>query len=216
MEKENRNLSPETAYDSNMPQTSAKELLQKMKGETIPLLYEDIYTTDDLNALPEDILAELIDGRIYDMSTPTTVHQRLVMNLSAEIRHYIQEKGGTCEVFPAPFGIFLNQNNKTLVIPDISIICDKSKLDDKGCNGAPDWVIEIISPSTRQKDYGLKLFKYRNAGVREYWIVNPQTRVTNVYDFEHDDLHSDLYPFDECMTSRIFEDFSIQISGLLE
>ena len=70
--------------------------------------------------------------------------------------------------------------------PDISVICDKNKLDEHGCNGAPDWVIEVISPSDPQRDYGVKLFKYRAAGVREYWIVNPMKNTVTVYDFENE------------------------------
>lgn len=98
--------------------------------------------------------------------------------------------------------------------PDISVICDRGKLNDKGCNGAPDWIIEIISPSTERIDYGVKLFKYRSAGVREYWIVNPKTRTVNVFDFEYDQA-STQYSFDDEIPVCIYEDLNICISALL-
>jgi Uma2 family endonuclease len=96
------------------------------------------------------------------------------------------------------------------VEPDISIICDKSKMNDKGCVGAPDWIIEIVSPSTQHMDYGIKLFKYRTAGVREYWIVNPIKHTINVYDFDQDKFTS-LYSFDEDVPVCIFENLSVNM-----
>ena len=101
------------------------------------------------------------------------------------------------------------------VEPDISVICDKSKLTDKGCNGAPDWVIEVVSKSAQNRDYGTKLFKYCNSGVREYWVVNPVTNIVNVFDFAHNQ-ESKQYSFDEEIPVCIYEDFSIQISELLK
>ena len=126
----------------------------------MPLLKANIYTTDDIYALPEGKRAELIDGVIYDMAPPSRMHQKLVNKLSQKITNYIDTHNGSCEVYPAPFAVFLNTDNKNYVEPDISVICDKNKLDDRGCNGAPDWIIEIISPSTKHIDYGIKLFKH--------------------------------------------------------
>ncbi len=137
------------------------------------------------------------------------------MNLSAEIREYIKKNNGFCKVYPAPFAVFLNKDDKTYVEHDISIICDKSKLDDRGCVGAPDWIIEIASPSTKRTDYGVKLFKYRSAGVREYWIVNPLTRTVNVYDLEKEEL-TDLYSFDDDIQVCIYDDLTINITELLK
>ena len=116
------------------------------------------------------------------------------MNLSGEIREYIRKKQGSCEVFPAPFAVFLYADDKNYVEPDISVICDKTKLDDRGCNGAPDWIIEITSPSNPHMDYDIKLFKYRTAGVREYWIVNPRKENVMVYGLENGEK-SDQYDF---------------------
>lgn len=173
-----------------------------------------LYTIDDIYALPDNHRAELIDGRIYDTAPPNTMHQRLVSEFTITIGNHIRSKKGSCRVFPAPFAVFLNKDNKNYVEPDISVICDKSKIDDYGCSGAPDWVIEVISPSTERMDYGIKLFKYRSAGVREYWIVNPAKGIVNVYDFEHDEK-TRLYDFDDNISSCIYEDLCIRISDLL-
>lgn len=178
------------------------------------LAQEKVYTIDDIYALPDGERAELIDGQIYYMAPPKRIHQRLVHQLERIIGNYIEEKHGDCEVYPAPFAVFLNEDDKTYVEPDISVICDKNKLDDRGCFGAPDWIIEIVSPSTERMDYGIKLFKYRTASVREYWIVNPSTRTVNVYDFEHD-AGTTQYTFDDEIPVCIYRDLSIRIADLL-
>ena len=115
------------------------------------------------------------------MAPPSYIHQKLIMELSATIRDYIRAHKGDCEVLPAPFAVNLTGNDKTWVEPDISVICDKNKLSDRGCEGAPDWIIEVVSPSTQPNDYGSKLFKYRTAGVREYWVVNPMKKTELFY-----------------------------------
>lgn len=178
------------------------------------LAREKIYTIEDIYALPDGQRAELIDGQMYMMAPPNTRHQRIVGNLYAAIHNYIKAKGGSCEVFPAPFAVFLNEDERNYVEPDISVICDTNKLDEYGCNGAPDWVIEVTSPSHSQRDYGIKLFKYRAAGVREYWIVNPLTRTVNVFDFEHEE-GTNQYIFDNDIPVCIYDDLSIRISDLL-
>lgn len=181
----------------------------------MPLLKNNTYTTDYIYSLPEGKRAELIDGVIYDMAPPSTTHQRISTKLSSKINAYIEKKQGSCEVFAAPFAVFLNEDDKTYVEPDISVICDKSKLDDRGCNGAPDWIIEIVSPSSKRVDYGIKLFKYRTAGVREYWIINPFTNTVNVYDLANDAL-TDLYYFNTDIPVCIYDDLKINISELLK
>lgn len=181
----------------------------------MPLLKEFSYTTDDIYNLPDGERAELIDGQLYMMAPPSMNHQRILMNMAGEIREYIKKRNGKCEVFPAPFAVFLNKDSRNYVEPDISVVCDKDKLDEKGCIGAPDWVIEVTSPSNPQHDYGIKLFKYRTAGVREYWIVNPQKKAVIVYDFEKDE-RSNQYVFDDDIPSCIFEDFSINIKNILK
>ena len=181
----------------------------------MPLPKSDYYTIDYIYSLPEGERAELIDGVIYNMAPPNTLHQRLVSVLHYKITDYIKKNNGDCEVYPAPFAVFLNADDKNYVEPDISVICDKDKLNDKGCNGAPDWIIEIISPSTKRIDYGIKLLKYRTAGVREYWIVNPLTNTVNVYNFEKEE-QSDQYSFEDDIKVCIYDDLIINISELLK
>ncbi|MCI8889677.1 MAG: Uma2 family endonuclease [Hungatella sp.] len=178
------------------------------------LLQKKVYTIADIYELPEGQRAELIDGQIYSMAPPSRLHQELVSQFTKIIGNYIDSHNGQCEVYPAPFAVFLNADDKNYVEPDISIVCDKDKLDDRGCNGSPDWVIEITSPSDPQRDYGIKLFKYRTAGVREYWIVNPLKKTVMVYDFEKDQF-SNQYNFDDDIPVCIYNDFVINISKLL-
>lgn len=117
---------------------------------------ESIYTIDDIYALPDGQRAELIDGQIYNMAPPKRIHQKLISELTQSIGNYIKSQNGSCEVYPAPFAVFLNDDDKNYVEPDLSVICDKSKLDDRGCNGAPDLIIEVVSPSSRKLDYSIK------------------------------------------------------------
>lgn len=159
---------------------------------------EAIYTIKDIYALPDGQRAELIDGQIYYMAPPNTKHQSLLMDLSYQIQNYIKHNNGESCVFPAPFAVFLNENDKNYVEPDLSIIYDKNKITDKGCNGAPDWVIEIVSSSSKQMDYYKKLFKYRTAGVREYRVVDPEKKLVTIYSFERDSMEE--YPFDSDIT----------------
>ena len=123
-------------------------------SQNVPLTIDDIY------ALPDGKRAELIDGRLYDMAPPSRRHQKILGILYQTIANYIADKGGSCEVYSAPFAVFLNQDEFNYVEPDISVICNLDKLDEKGCNGAPDWVVEIVSPSSHRMDYFIKLFKY--------------------------------------------------------
>ena len=181
---------------------------------SMALRQEKTYTIEDIYSLPEGQRAELIDGKIYNMAPPVRIHQKLISELTQSIGQYIKSNGGNCDIYPAPFAVFLNDDNRTYVEPDISVICDKGKLNEKGCNGAPDWIIEIASPSTSSLDYGIKLFKYRTAGVREYWIINPATRTVNVYDFESE-KRTDQYPFEEPIPVCIYKELTIQVSKLL-
>lgn len=181
----------------------------------MPLPKSNIYTVDDIYALPEGQRAELIDGQIYDMAPPSPMHQELVMELSATLRDYIKKNGGPCKVYPAPFAVFLNEDDRNYVEPDISVICDSSKVDNRGYQGAPDFIIEIVSPSSQRMDYLTKLFKYRTAGVREYWIVNPLQRTVQVYSFEGTE-DSTQYSFDDEITVTIYGDLKICVADLLK
>ncbi len=170
------------------------------------------YTINDIYNLPDGQRAELIDGELYMMSAPGTKHQRLVREFTYLIEDYIRRRNGDCEVFPAPFAVFLNADDTNYLEPDISVICDKDKITDEGCQGAPDWIVEIVSPSSRPMDYNKKLFKYRTAGVREYWIVDPTKKQITVYNFEHDDFEE--YSFSDKVKAGIYEDFEVDFSGI--
>lgn len=172
----------------------------------------EYYTIKDIYALPDGQRAELIDGKLYMMATPGMIHQRLIMKISYQIEDYIRRNSGECEVFPAPFAVFLNADDKTYLEPDISVICDKSKITDEGCNGAPDWIIEIVSPSSKRMDYDIKLFRYRAAGVRKYWIVDPMKQRITVYNFEHDTMEE--YSFSDKIKAGIYDDFEIDFSEI--
>lgn len=163
------------------------------------------YTIKDIEALPEGERAELIDGKMYMMATPTLTHQELLGWLYFKIRLYISGKGGPCRVILSPFAVYIKDDEHNYVEPDVIVICDRDKLDEKGCHGAPDWVIEIVSPSSRTMDYIRKCSLYEAAGVREYWIVDPKERRILVYDFEHGT--SAQHSFAEQVKAGIYEDF---------
>lgn len=172
----------------------------------------EFYTIEDIYNLPDGKRAELIDGQLYMMATPGRIHQFLVMRLSFLIEDYILRRDSNCEVYHSPFAVFLNADNEIYVEPDISVICDKNKLTDEGCNGAPDWVIEIVSPSSKRMDYYMKLFRYRTAGVREYWIVDSEKKRITVYNFEKDTIEE--YSFSDKVKAGIYEDLEIDFSEI--
>lgn len=172
------------------------------------------YTADDYYSFPEDLRCEIINGQIYYQAAPSRKHQELLTELLVSIRSYIKSKGGPCKVYPAPFAVKLNEDDKTVVEPDISIICDPNKLTDKGCSGAPDWIIEISSPSNSNNDYIKKLNLYADAGVREYWIVNPLEEIILVYYFEKKNLKMKPYTFQDKVKVNIYDDLTIDFSEI--
>jgi Uma2 family endonuclease len=179
----------------------------------MPLPQKNVHTIDEIYALPDGVRAELIDGQLYSMVAPSRNHQRISQFLSKTIGNYIDRNGGSCEVYTAPFAVFFNNDNLNYVEPDISVICDPDKLDEKGCQGAPDWIIEIVSQSSQQMDYMIKLFKYRAAGVREYWIVDPMDSTVSVYNFENNELHK--YTFANKVKAGIYNNFEIDFSDTI-
>lgn len=177
---------------------------------------KELYTSDDYWNLPEGERAELIDGQFYAMAPPSRIHQKLVSELTQAIGSYIKSHGGDCEVYPAPFAVNLDAENKNWVEPDISVICDKTKLTDRGCSGAPDLIVEIVSPSSRKMDYVWKAGLYMDAGVREYWIIDPVKECTTKYYFEEDSAPV-IVPFSAELKAEIYQkQLSICIAGLLE
>lgn len=173
------------------------------------------YTEEDYYGLPEDVRAELIDGElIYNMAAPSRLHQFILMEMATVINNYIKSGNGKCRVVPAPFAVKLNEKKDTIVEPDISVICDPDKFTDRGCTGAPDWIIEIVSPSNTLYDYVTKLNLYYENGVREYWIVDPQKKKVFVYYLENDNFNLDTYTFEDKIKVNIYEDFEIDFKAL--
>ena len=172
-----------------------------------------ITSLEQYEALPENIRAEVFDDQIYYMAGPSQEHQTLSTELTTILNSYIKSRNYPCRVFHAPFDVKLSDTPLTIVQPDLMIVCDRDKLDGKRCNGAPDFIIEIVSPSTAADDYIRKLYYYKNANVREYWIVNPKTHTVNVFDFELDQK-SGQYSFDDAIPVCIYEDLGICISEL--
>lgn len=176
---------------------------------------KQFYTTEDYWNLPEDVRAELIDGQIYYQAAPSRIHQTISGELYTVINNYIKSQRGTCRVFAAPFAVELSISNEhSIVEPDISVVCDRNKLTDKGCSGAPDWIIEIISPGNPGHDLIYKLNLYANAGVREYWIVDPRNEKVFVYYLEQNDFGVKVYTFQDNVNVNIYNDFMIDFHAL--
>ena len=171
-----------------------------------------VFTIEDIYALPEGVRAELIDGEIYFMASPTKTHQKIAGEMYLSVAGYIRSHGGDCEVYIPPYAVYLNADNSTYVEPDLTVICDPAKSEEKGCVGAPDWIVEVVSPSSKRMDYLLKLFKYRTAGVREYWIINPEKRIVSVYRWIDGNESAEMYTFEEEIPSGIYPDFRIRLA----
>lgn len=155
------------------------------------------YTIDDYYALPEDRRVELIDGVIYDMTAPSGIHQQILGDLHILFRECADRHGMPCEVLLSPFDVRLDKDNYTMVQPDLLVVCGEyDAAHEIRFEGAPDLVVEILSPSTRSKDQLLKLIKYERAGVREYWIVDPKYRTVMVHYFEDEEYTPRKYEFD--------------------
>ena len=179
------------------------------------LAQTNLYTEDDYYNLSEGVRAELIEGDlIYNQAAPSRIHQTILGELYTVINNYIKSKDGSCRVYPAPFAVKLREDRKTIVEPDISVICDKNKLTDRGCTGAPDWIMEIVSPSNSSHDYIRKLNLYADAGVREYWIVNPKDQSVWVYFLEQDNFKATAYTFKDKIKVNIYDDLWIDFKAL--
>ena len=170
-----------TAYGSAwQPGSTAEKLSEDQpKREKKP----GEYTLEDYYALPDERRVELIDGVIYDMNSPKTVHQAIIGNVYVPIAEAIRKKKGPCRVFLSPVDVQLDCDNRTMVEPDLIIVCDPKKIRGFGIYGAPDFVLEVLSESTRRKDMFLKLAKYESAGVREYWLIDPKKKKLLIYNF---------------------------------
>lgn len=174
------------------------------------------YTVEDYYALPDDVRVELIDGVFYDMAAPTFFHQKIAGEIYRQIANFIRENNGRCEAAISPLDVQLDCDDRTMLQPDVMIICDNKKITIKNVFGAPDFVLEVISPSTKKKDYCKKLTKYENAGVREYWILDPYKKQLVVFFFESD-IYAQFYDLTEPVPINIYEGkLEIQFDDILK
>lgn len=192
----------ETAKDPTLVRESIAFGLTRK--ETPP--HEECFlTAEDYYKVPEDVHVELIDGCFYYMESPSYKHQHILTEVLFNIRFYIKANHGSCEVLPAPMDVQLDEDDYTIVKPDILIVCDRNKILPDRIYGAPDFIAEIVSPASRKKDMRLKLMKYYHAGVREYWIIDPDKARVLCYFFEESALIPTLYTFEQEIPLRIYE-----------
>ena len=171
------------------------------------------HTVEDVLALPEVQRAELFDGEMAAKAFPTATHQGIISCLFTEIAVYLKAKEAHCRIMMSPFAVFLKDDGRNYLAPDITVVCDGEKLDEEGCHGAPDWVIEVVSPTSRALDYGKKLGAYIDAGVREYWVVDPEKKVIVTYYLEQPDIPV-IHHLGDIVKSGIYNDLAIDTSQL--
>jgi len=180
------------------------------------------YTYKDYLTYDENERIEIIEGEIVSMSpAPSRIHQEVITEILFKIRQYIESNNGPCKVYAAPFDVILKNddedvtNSKNIVQPDISVICDKSKLTDKGCTGSPDMIVEIVSPFNPRNDYIKKLSLYEEFKVKEYWIVNPMEKNILVYTLTHDGYGAPkMYTFNDKIKVNIYDNLEIDFKSL--
>ncbi len=186
----------ESDSTSGMLRESEPVFLTKKNGE---------YTIEDYYALPEDKWVELIDGYFYDMTAPATVHQIISSSIFNAIYNFVRNNKGSCIPLYSPVDVQLDCDEKTMIQPDIVIVCDKDKVKQRVIFGAPDFVLEILSPSTRRKDMFVKSEKYCNAGVKEYWMIDPKNKLLIVYNFMDEDVTPIMVPLEGRYPLFIYE-----------
>lgn len=174
-----------------------------------------LMTLEDYEATSEDERIEVFEGVPYAMSAPSIQHQDILGELFFLIKDYIRNHSGNCKLFIAPCDVKLSDNPLTIVQPDLFIVCDNNKLDKKGCNGAPEFIIEIVSPSNNSNDYIQKLYYYKHYGAKEYWIVDPDRQIITVYNFENN-ICNERYSFDDKLKVGIYDDLYIDFAPLKE
>ena len=173
------------------------------------------YTLEDYYQIPDDQRVELIDGVIYDMAAPTSIHQIIAGHFYAQLLSYVMSKKGKCMPMISPLDVQLDCDNKTMVQPDVVVVCDRDKIIKRCVYGAPDLVVEVLSPYTKKKDMTLKMHKYANAGVKEYWLIDPDKKKIIVYNFIKDDYS--IYGFDSIIPVAIWDgDCQIDFNVILE
>jgi Uma2 family endonuclease len=166
-----------------------------------------LYTYADYLTWPEDQRIELVNGVPYMQATPSPKHQAIVMELGRQFANYLL--GKECNIYPSPFSVKLSEG--TVLEPDISIICNRDKIDKQGCNGAPDLIIEVISPSSIKHDRQTKFKEYEKAGVKEYWIVEPEGSIVSVFTLDETQRYGRPEIYDESIVVGSFPDLVIDL-----
>lgn len=161
-------------------------------------------TIDQLSMLGEDKSIELIDGKLIFSHAPGLQHQIIVQKIGESITAFIKKNKGKCRMFNVGVNVVIDEDDYSLLIPDLVIVCDEAKLTEFGINGAPDFVMEVVSKSTRRLDYNDKMHKYMHAGVREYWIVDPDKEMVTVY-IAGEPMMAYVYSFNDEIPVGIYE-----------
>ncbi|MEQ8222023.1 MAG: Uma2 family endonuclease [Candidatus Eremiobacterota bacterium] len=183
---------------------------------------EERYTYKDYINWDDSEYWELIDGIAYQMAPPSTRHQEISGAIFNKFYNYLEDK--TCKVYTAPFGVRLPVENepdeliKNALLPDIVIVCDKNKIDEAGCRGTPDLIVEILSPSSSKRDLEDKLALYEKALVKEYWIVDPLNKFIQVYTLNENNLYgkAKVYSKDDRIKVSIFSDLEIDLTTVFK
>jgi len=193
---------------------------EKFLRSFLPPKEQGEYTADDLELLPENLRAELIDGVLFSLGAPSAAHQLLAGEIHRQIANFIIDRNGPCEVFIAPFDVHIGdledtKDDKNVFQPDVLICCERKRLyKGKYLSGAPDFVVEILSPSTAVKDKGLKMGKYMTCDVREYWMVDPKRFTVQVFHFAED--QEEIYSFTQKIPVGIYNgDLEIDLSRMV-
>ncbi|MGE5604170.1 MAG: Uma2 family endonuclease [Bacteroidota bacterium] len=182
---------------------------------------KDVYTYGDYTKWPDEERWELIDGVPYNMSpAPSRIHQKILGELYKQIAVYLT--GKVCEVYIAPFDVRLPKGEEsddridTVVQPDLVVVCDREKLDERGCKGAPDLVVEVLSPGTAGKDMKIKLALYERVGVKEYWLVDPSNKTVQVYQLETSSRYCrpSIYSDTDRIRVGLFPDLEIDLTSV--
>ena len=160
----------------------------------------------ELYTLEDEMRVELIDGVFFEMTAPRTSHQTIAMEICMALSIFIRSKDGECVPFAAPTDVQLDCDEYTMVEPDVLVVCDRKKITGPCIVGAPDFIVEVLSKSTRKKDMSLKLSKYTNAGVREYWMVDLDKERILVYNLENEDSFLTIYGLEDQIPVHIFND----------
>lgn len=204
-------LQGDTEY---FPEGTAQKTEEPMLYESSGIKKQGEYTLEDYYNLPDERRVELIDGIIYDMSAPTFVHQNILGNVFYTIKNFIDSRKGTCIPMLSPVDVRLDCDDRTMVQPDILILCDRSKICKWGIMGAPDFCLEIISESTGRKDYIKKLQKYTDAGVKEYWIIDPYRKILLSYNWK-DDYIPHMQPLEGTAGLALYDgELQIDLEGI--